>query len=476
MFLSLIPPGFAVNVATSSQGRSMWRTTMTGEVLKKHLQAVLPLKRLVEVAKEYRFVQRERELDVVQFIIALVLTGGTHEAGRQFDVLRRYVEGGAPRVVRGAFYAWFTEPLERLLADLLGRAIAVGQAQPKLLPGILRGVTDWRIFDSTTIKLPNDPELQKEYPGTGEYAAIKIHKEFSVGTGNPVGYQFSPARDHDSPFLVVDEARRGTGLLMDLGYASLARLADCDTYDVRYVMRLKDNWKPRVDRLVRGSISAAVIDGDDFDVLLDQDVLCLDGRAIDADVTLGRGGQSVRSRLIGIPTPNGYCFFVTNLSRGTHGPKQVGDLYRVRWEIEIDNKVDKSGARLDEIEARKGVSVRILLLASLLNTTIARTIVQSEKLAIRKDRAPAQAARRPPLHPIQLMRALASMNATVIRMLQQPDAGTTDWNWLMATLRHLGHDPNWRKRPSVLDTIQGLTAPPGRKRNQKAPAPSEKAS
>jgi putative transposase len=444
-------------------------TDMTGQELKLHMQTVFPLELLRQLAKEYRVVQRERELDIVQLIIALVLCGGTHEGGRQFDVLRRYVEGGAPRVVRGAFYAWFAAPLEAMLADLLERAIAVGQAQPTLLPGILRGVRDWRIFDSTTVKLPNAPALRIEYPGTGEYAAIKIHKEFSVGTGNLVSYQFSPARDHDSPFLVVDESRRGTGLLIDLGYASLDRLGQCDTYDVRYVMRLKENWKPRVDRLVRGAISdALLVEGADFDVLLEEDFIRLDGRTIDADVTLGCGAQKVQSRLVGIPTPKGYCFFVTNLPRATHGPKQVGDLYRVRWEIETDHKVDKAGARLDEIAARTSSSVRILLLASLLNTTIARTIVQSEKLAVRAGRAATECAGRPPLHPILLMRALAVLHGKVAQLLQCPAATSTHWNSLLAALRHLGHDPNWRRRPSVLDTIQGLTAPPGRKRNQKA--------
>jgi hypothetical protein len=234
-------------------------------------------------------------------------------------------------------------------------------------------------------------------------------------------------------------------------------------------MRLKENWKPRVDRLVRGAISdALLVEGADFDVLLEEDFIRLDGRTIDADVTLGCGAQKVQSRLVGIPTPKGYCFFVTNLPRATHGPKQVGDLYRVRWEIETDHKVDKAGARLDEIAARTSSSVRILLLASLLNTTIARTIVQSEKLAVRAGRAATECAGRPPLHPILLMRALAVLHGKVAQLLQCPAATSTDWNSLLAALRHLGRDPNWRRRPSVLDTIQGLTAPPGRKRNQKA--------
>jgi len=189
--------------------------------------------------------------------------------------------------------------------------------------------------------------------------------------------------------------------LIDLGYASIDRLAECEKHDVRYVMRLKENWKPTVDRLIRGSAFPEAVEGGDFDALLEQEVIVLDGHAIDADVTIGRGALKVRCRLVGIPTPKGYCFFLTNLSRKTHGPHQVGELYRVRWEIEIDNKVEKAGARLDEITARRPVSARILVLATLLNATIARTIVQSEKLSIvGAKKTSTEPAARPPLHPI----------------------------------------------------------------------------
>ena len=441
---------------------------MTGAELRKHLTTTLNISDIEALTKEYGVVQRERQLDIVSLVVALILTGGTHEGGRQYDVLRTYLENGAPWVVRAAFYSWFHAPLERLITELLRRAIDVGQQQEKILPGILAGVTDWRIVDSSTIKL--EKSLIKEYPGCGDYAAMKIHKEWSVGTGNLVAYKFTPARDHDSSVLVVDESRRGTGLLMDLGYASIDRIAECESFDVRYVLRLKDNWKPRIDRLVRGAITSDVAADADLDVLIDDDILLLDGHAIDADVTVGRAGRTVKSRLVGVPTPKGYCFFLTNLTRKTHGPLQVGDLYRVRWEIEIDHKVDKSAARIDEIAARKPVSVRILVQASLLNSTIARTIVQSEKLAILalSQRSEVSGATRAPIHPILLMRALASAHGTVVRLLLIDTDDDSEWGSLMERLRHLGHDPNWRRRPSVLDRIQGLTASPGRGRKAKA--------
>jgi len=94
--------------------------------LRAHLREVLDAEAITKLVTKYRIQQRERNLDVFKLIVALILAGGTHAGGRQYDVLRTYVDNGAPRIVRGTFYAWFTEPLLELLANLLDRAIAIG--------------------------------------------------------------------------------------------------------------------------------------------------------------------------------------------------------------------------------------------------------------------------------------------------------------------------------------------------------------
>lgn len=441
---------------------------MTGEQLKSLMNEVFCPEDLEELAREYGVSVRERSMEIVKLVLSLVLAGGTHEAGRQYDALRMYIESGAPHVVRGSFYSWFTAPLERLLAELLRRALVAAHAVPKLLPGILSSVSDWRVVDSTTIKL--DDKLINEWPGAGDYAALKIHKEWSVGVGNLVQYKLTPARSHDAPQLVIDKTRRGTGLLVDLGYASLKLLTDCEKFDVRYVIRLKEDWKPRIDRIVRGEIGRDVVPSADLQVFSRQDFV-LDGNAIDVEVTVGRGSEKVKSRLVGVPTPKGYCFFLTNLPRRTHGPLQVGNIYRVRWEIEIDNKVEKMGTRLDEITARKPVSVRILLLSSMLNATLARIIVQREKLALlatKKANKDTEISRGP-LHPIQVVRAMTVALSTLSELLLRNDTSVLEWTHVMRGIRTLGHHANWRRSPSPLDVIQGLTAAPGR---PKPPQPS----
>jgi hypothetical protein len=74
---------------------------MTGQELRDHLRATLNDERVRGLAAKYGVQLRERRLIVFELVVALILCGGTHEGGRQYDVLRTYVENGAPRVRRG---------------------------------------------------------------------------------------------------------------------------------------------------------------------------------------------------------------------------------------------------------------------------------------------------------------------------------------------------------------------------------------
>ena len=63
------------------------------------------------------------------------------------------------------------------------------------------------------------------------------------------------------------------------------------------------------------------------------------------------------------------------------------------------------------------------------------------------------------------MAVALALDGCVARM---EDALETDapplWERLADVIRARGHDPNWRRGPSVLEQLHGITAPPGRPR------------
>jgi hypothetical protein len=451
-------------------------TALRGQDVRDVFEAILPQDDLREIIRKAKFEERSRKRDAVAFVRAMVIAAATGYGGRQRDVARIYFENGAPRVVRGGFYAWFGKELESAMDTVARKALAYGASLPLDPPRLLaQYARDFHIVDSSTVKLPD--ELFDEFPGAGKYAALKVHKRLSVGLGTVVDYHLSPAREHDAPHLQVDESWRKLGLLADLGYASLKLLRDCARYEVVYVIRLKDNWKPRVELIHRGQVTATFFAGTDLDALLEAGTLLLDGRVVDATVTLGPPGQTVSCRLVGVPAPDGtYRFYLTNLPRAV-GPHCIADIYRVRWEIESDNKVDKSCSHLDAISARSAPATRALVHASIVSTMLACLIVHKHRLTQRP--APAAGAQRttPPLHPQSLARA---MGGTALRIAEtlalDPDGAVPNWQKIADYLFHLGHDPNWRNRPSVLDQMRGWRISPGRPRRAKIATSTRKRS
>jgi len=195
---------------------------MTGDEVREVFEAILPQEEIDRLCQQFGVVERQRKLNLGMFVRAMVISAGTPGGAYQADVLRSYLECEVPHVARSAFYRWFDEPLEQCMEVLADRALAYARAQQVDLSGPLCGVTDWYIVDATTVTVRD--ALREEFPGTGDYAALKVHKVLSVGCGAPVRYHFSPAREHDSRHLQIDASWRGYGLLADLAYASLARL------------------------------------------------------------------------------------------------------------------------------------------------------------------------------------------------------------------------------------------------------------
>jgi len=433
---------------------------MDGIILRETLQHILPMSLIEDAAKELGVIERERKREIAKLVYSLVLSAGSDDSGVLADALKRYNTEADQRVVRGAFYAWMDGEMATLMERLVENAMSYAASQTPFLPGILGTVDDWIIFDSETVTLR--PELAEVYPGSGSPAAIKVHKELSVGRGCMTGYHFSPAKDHDSLHLEIGERYRGKGLLIDLGFASLMRIGNCKKNNTVFVMRLKENWKPRVSHIYRGEIQGEFFAGADLNALLMNEVIKLDGRCVDAEVVIGKGQSAVTCRLVMIPGPTGYLIYLTNLPRATHGPYQVGDLYRVRYEIELDNKLDKSGAQLDQVRATTENSVRIQLCSKLLHSLIVDVLIHRDNL----ERMRSGHFRRGPLHRLALAYALRSRHALLLAALLACDASSEYWDHLCDLIADDGRDPNWRRRPSVLDRLLGLTAPRGRPRKK----------
>lgn len=428
---------------------------MTGEAFKTMLMAIISWDSLLAEAEQLGVQERRRKLDVVALLMAMLVAGGNHRFGVQAAVLRAYLEMGVPQVNRSSFYKWFTEGLEKLVEGTAKRALDWVLSRPVHLPDILKGVRDWRVVDSMTVKLPM--ALKEDFPGTGDYAALKVHKEYSLGAENLVAYSVSPAREHDAPHLVVDEHRRGQGLIVDLGYVSHELLRSCRQYDVHLVVRVKEGWQFWFDESATEAERRRWLDNGDLSHKFEYaDIKAGNDDVVDVDVTVGPVGDLIRLRLVSFTAAKGRVAFLTTLPRTTHTYAQVGLLYRLRWNIELDNKISKSILNIDEIDARTRVSAMTMVHATMLGTLLANAFVREHHILQGQVGETRKSLNAPPLHPIAAAEMIAR-GGPVDEIVKNAPESTRLWERWAAIIVAVSADPNWRRRPSAMDVVKGRT-------------------
>lgn len=462
---------------------------LTGEQVRNLFTTILDRDLLEAWARELGLVERQRKIEVFELVISTVIAASSAGGARTGDILRNYLERlPEPKISRQALYKRLNFEFELLMEKIAQRSLEYARGLTPDLPHPLNCVKDWFIVDSETVQL--NMALKHEFRGTGDYAAIKVHKRLSVGTGTTVDYSLSPAREHDSKHLDIDESWRGYGLLCDLGYASFDRLKACENHGVMFVIRLKSDWKPRIKEIHRGTLTKDLDLQNDFKLALKEQSLRLDGKAIDATVEIGPKGAALEVRLVGVQTPKGYCFYLTNLPRRI-GPAQISTIYRIRWEIELSNKLDKTDHRLDDICAQTKWGIKALIHASIVSSLITTILAHVHNASIPlepepeeptppvkrtarraqpepesrregksedyKGKEPEKTRQKPPLHAALLAKMQSILASRIAQTLLEPEGPKTaeTWQSIAEVLVHMGQDQSWRSRPSPLDQLRG---------------------
>lgn len=426
---------------------------MDGNQLRGIFEKVLPRDAIEAHVAELGIQERQRKLDVMGLLMSMVVSAGNHRFGTQAAMLERYIGNGCPKVTRAAFYSWFTDDLATLVERLATEACAWAAARPAHLPGLLAGRTDWRVVDASTVTLSQ--ALRDVFPGDGDYAALKLHMEYSLGVENLVGYTISPAREHEARHLIIDERRRGQGLLVDLGYASHAMLDACEKHDVQYVIRVKRGWEFWFDGRVSDEERERWLDERSLHERFGAEDVNAAKEVIDIDVTVGTASSMRTARLVAFTTPKGRVMFLTNLPRTTHSYGEIGLMYRLRWTVEVANKLCKSALSVEEIYARTESSARVVVHAAMLAAVIAQAIAHEEHTARGWTGAKRSAIKAAPIHALAVAEKLARMSGDVGLALADVDTPSKRWDILAVVLVEMSADPNWRRKPSALDVVKG---------------------
>jgi len=152
-------------------------------------------------------------------------------------------------------------------------------------------------------------------------------------------------------------------------------------------------------------------------------------------------GRNIRQpfRVVGVMNPKTrkYHLYVTNAPVDALPAEMVGDMYRLRWEVELLYKAAKSGSGMNELPSAQPHVVRMLVYAALMRTTLAMKA---------RTRAMAAAKKNLWINPIQWMTIWNHLLVDCLERLLLPPAERSAWTW--ADLAWMARDPNRRRRPT----------------------------
>ena len=311
----------------------------------RECKETLSAEALDDLGRELGLCKRRREIAPGRLATSLLASFADGRVETVADLLRRFNALHGRTVSYKAFRNQLAKPEFATFAHAL-----FGRVARRWAIRTLRAAEGLAEFDRVVIQDGSSfavkDALRERFPGrfrTVSPAAVELHATMELLEGTASSAALTADTEAERPHLPDADTLRGALLLVDRGYFDVAYLAAVDGAGGRFVARAKAGINP--------TVVFAVADGRELARLRDRPLrrckLPKSG-AVDLDVVWRKGATTLRARLVARwnPKSNAYALLVTNLPRERVSGEQVGQAYRLRWQVELMFKEWKSHAGL----------------------------------------------------------------------------------------------------------------------------------
>lgn len=348
-------------------------------------QRIFDSEQLDEIGRETEFFERARKLTAARVIPAIVVTLATtpvehltrfwrnfcqlfRETGCDYSPFHRKLKADAFAEMMRAFCQHVIE-------------VAVLRVTKAVKPKLER-FDDIVIQDSTSLTLKAADPLIERFPGRWSHrapAAVQLNLTMSLFTDQLRQISLSPDKADETRFVPEADRLSGQLVLADAGYNALDFPQAIDAEGGWYLIRFRSDANPLVHQCWVDGRRREHLE----EVRLKEIVDRLEGHWVDLSVEWTRRDKpNVEGRLVLSPIPPdrrdedkpnvAHMFLATNLEQETYQARELRELYRLRWQVELLIRDLKSGAHLAAYQTEKPAIAEGLIWASIAAAMVLR--------------------------------------------------------------------------------------------------------
>lgn len=397
------------------------RTSPPPASIANRIRRVLGEESVDSIARSSGFLRRKREVTPLALAVACLsalAVGGTRWLADIHRTFNRFAGAAVQykpfhnQLAKASFAEFFRQLLEQALGEL---TLPVLEAIPN---DKLARFEDIIIHDGSSMALKDC--LADAWPGRFTKvspAAVEMHVTMSALQDRAVSVTLAPDKEAEGQFAPPPQELRKRLLLADRGYENQRMLREIQEQGGAYIIRGKKNIRPLIRRAWDSNGRALRrLQGKQ----LTWDVL--PNCHVDLEVSWGPGASPCDERIVVFPVRDSrnrrsFTYLHTSLSRDEFTAWHVGQLYRLRWQIELLFKEWKSYGNLHRFDTSKAPIAEGLIWASLLGATLQRFIAHAAERTLGLDMSTMRVAASARHYLDRVLRALLGSGPSLARSL-----------------------------------------------------------